>query len=294
MPVKPLYIDFFNFLDHPQEGDPWVSYQRLYLQGHYRFFESYLETFDHFGWPQMAERVRQIKKEDYGQLRSLIQSQDPKVLAEEALERCRLALPLNPEPSVYLFVGFFSADGVTIEVEGVPSIALGMERFKDFKDLGLLVSHEYCHCAQRSLLRDFSPKGKRTLFFAMVAEGLSALFTQVIYPEVPLHRHLFLTPQRLQWCRENQGILLELAGADLVSEKLVPILFGPGDPNAGIPPRVGYFVASQMLEHCLTHHGAEALGEAFPGFEGLFQKIIHKVAKGYKKGDARTKNQTPF
>jgi len=277
MSVKPLYIDFFKFLDHPLEGDPWTAYQRLYLQPHYRFFESYWGTFDHFDGQQIAQRVRQIKREDYGQLRSLIQSQDPTLLAEDALQRCRLALPLNPEPSVYLFVGFFSADGVTVEIEGVPSIALGMERFKDFQDLSLLVAHEYCHCAQRSLLKDFFPEGKRTLFFAMVAEGFSTLFTQVVYPEVPLHRHLFLTPQRLQWCRENQGVLLELAGADLVSEKLVPIFFGPGDPDAGIPPRVGYFVASQMLEHCLSHHGAEQFGKAFPGFEELFQKVIHSA-----------------
>jgi hypothetical protein len=69
-------------------------------------------------------------------------------------------------------------------------------------------------------------------------------------------------------------VLLELAGADLASEKLVPILFGPGDPNAGLPPRLGYFVASQMVGHCLTHHGAEEFSKAFPGLENLFRKIL--------------------
>ncbi len=274
MNVKALYLDFFKFLDQLQENDPWTSYQRLYLRPHEKFFQACWETFHHFSLEQIRERVGQIKEGDYSLLRSLIQSQDPVPLAEEALRRCQSVLPLSPEPPVYLSVGFFSADGATIEVEGLPAIVLGMERFKDFKDLPLLVSHEYCHCVQRSLLKDSFPPAGQTLFLKIVAEGLSVLFTRVVYPEIPLHRHLFLMPERLQWCRENREVLLELAGADLASEKLVPVLFGPGDPNAGLPPRLGYFVASQMVGRCLTHHGAEEFGKAFPGFENLFRKIL--------------------
>lgn len=276
MNVIPLYLDFFKFLDQLSENDPWTSYQRLYLTPHEKFFQAYWETFNHFDLEQIRERVRQIKEGDYSLLRSLIQSQDPVPLVEDALQRCQLILSLSPEPRVFLSVGFFSPDGVTIEVEGSPSIALGMERLKDFKDLPLLISHEYCHCVQRSLLKDFFPPEGNTLFFKIVAEGLSVLFTRAAYPEIPLHRHLFLTPERLRWCRENREVLLELAGADLASEKLVPVLFGPGDPNAGLPPRLGYFVASQMVGHCLTHHGAEEFGKAFPGFENLFHKILRE------------------
>ncbi|MBM4333493.1 MAG: hypothetical protein FJ117_20120 [Deltaproteobacteria bacterium] len=276
MPIKPLYLDFFKFLDHVEKDDPWLSYQTLYIQPHQKFFEAYFGTFEHFDPAQISERVRKIKAEDYSQLRALIQLQDPLALAEEALKQSRAILPLNPEPPVYLFVGFFSADGATLMVEGAPSIALGLERFKDFKDLALLVAHEYCHGAERLLLKSFSPAKERPLFYSIIAEGLSVLFSEMVYPEIPLHRHLFLTRERLQWCLENQEVLLELAGADLASEKLIPILFGPGDANAGIPPRVGYFVARQMLGHCLTHHGAEDFGREFPGFEELFRKIIQE------------------
>ena len=284
MAVKPLYLDFFKFLDRLPEGDPWGLYQHLYLQPHEKIFKAYWETFSHFDLPQITERVRKIKKGDYGLLQSLIQSQNPADLAEEALKRCQLILPLNPQPPVYLFIGFFSADGVTVEVDGVPSIALGLERFKDFQDLPLLVSHEYCHCAQRFLLKDFFPRGERPLFFTVVAEGLSVLFTEAVYPEIPLYRHLFLTPERLRWCRENQQTLLELAGADLAAAKLVPVLFGAGDPNAELPPRVGYFIARQMLDHCLAHHGAEEFGKAFNGFEPLFRKILQerRIQEGYR------------
>jgi len=282
MNVKPLYLDFFRFLDQIQGNDPWESYQRLYFRPHEKFFQAHWETFDHFDLKQIRERVRQIKEGDYGLLRSLIQSQDPVPLAEEALRRCRSVLDLSPEPPVYLFVGFFSADGATVEVEGLPSIALGMERFKDFKDLSLLVCHEYCHCVQRSLLKEFFAPGGRTLFSKIAAEGLSVFFTRVVYPEIPLHRHLFLTAERLRWCRENREVLLELTGADLASEKLLPVLFGPGDPNAGLPPRLGYFVASEMVGHCLAHHGAEEFGKAFPGFENLFRRISREGIQNFE------------
>jgi len=274
MTVHSIYLDFFRFLDDWQSGDPWDFYRCLYFQPHGKFLRAYWETFHHFDLAQIAERVRQIKKEDYGHLRSLVRSQDPTLLAKEALERCQKIRALDPSPPVYLFVGFFSADGVTVDVDGIPSIALGLERFPDFKDLPLLISHEYGHCAQRSVLRDFLPREERNLLHALVAEGLSVLFSQMAYPDIPLHRHLFLTPERLRWGQENQDVLLKLVGADLATDKLIPVLFGPGDPNAGLPPRMGYFLARQMVGQCLSHHGAEEFGKIFPGFEEFFRKIL--------------------
>ncbi len=274
MPIKPLFRDFFRFLDPFPAGDPWVSYRRIYLDPHAPFFRAYWKTFNHFDRRQIAARVRQIKEGDYTILRSLMQGKDPVHLSEGALQRCQAVLPLDPEPGVFLFVGFFSADGVTLEVGGKPVIAVGLERFKDFRDLPLIIAHEYGHCAQHALLKKpFSP-GEKTLFDKMVAEGLAVLFTEVVYPKVPLHRHLFLTPERLQWGWENQEALLELVTGDLSSPKLVPVLFGAGDPRAGLPPRLGYFIARQMLGHCLTHHGPEDFGKNFSSFAGLFQKTI--------------------
>ncbi len=276
MDVKALYLDFFEFLNRLPEGDPWPSYQRLYLEPNDRFFAAYQKTFDHLDREQLAGRVRQIKAGDYGQLRSLLHILDPAKMAEEALLRCCATLPFDPEPPVYLFVGFFSADGFTVEVDGIPSIALGLERCKDFKDIPLLVAHEYCHCAQHRFLKNLFPEGERSLQQTMIREGLSVLFTETVYPEISLHRHLFLTPERWEWSRQNQDALLELAGADLLSEKLIPVLFGPGDPKAGLPPRLGSFVARQMVRHCLIHHGGEEFGESFPGFEGFLRRVAGK------------------
>ncbi len=251
---------------------------------------AYWGNFDHFDLDQIAARVRQIKKADYGQLRTLVQRQDPAVLAAAALNKCQTIFPLEAQPPVYLFVGFFSADGVTVEIDESPVIALGLERCRDFQDLPLLVSHEYGHFALRGLLKDRSSQGPPTLFSRVISEGLSVFFSQLVYPDIPLHRHLFLTPERLRWCRENQEALLDIAGADPAGEKLIPILFGPGDPDAGIPPRVGYFLARQMLGHCLSRHGSDLLAETFPGSEILFQKIFEGgiLSKGSREEQDRS------
>ena len=272
--IHPLYLDFFRFLEEMAAEDPWPAYRRLYLEPHEDFLAAYWERFDHFSPEQIAERVRRIKKEDYHQLRALVRMQDPAALAAGALRKCLEAFPLTPPPPVYLFVGFFSADGATVDVRRAPAIALGLERFKDFAEIPLLVAHEYCHCAQRLLLKGKVREEEGPLLHRMISEGLAVLFTEVVYPHLPLHRHLFLPPERLRWCRENQEALLELAGADLAERKLIPVFFGPGDPNAGLPPRLGYFLARQMVGHCLSHHGAEPFEETFPGFGGLFRRIL--------------------
>jgi hypothetical protein len=274
MAVKTLYLDFFKFLDRMPEGDPWTLYRDLYLQPHQKFLQAYWENYDHFNGDQISRRVKEIKKEDYGLLRAMVQAQDPGVLAGEAVQRCQGVFSLQPSPEVYLFVGFFSADGATVAIDGAPVIALGLERFKDFKDIPLLVAHEYCHCAQWRRLQNLQPAAPPLLSRKIMGEGLSVLFTQLVYPEIPLHRHLFLTPERLHWCRENEETLLDLAAADLDAEKLIPALFGGGDPDAGLPPRVGYFIARQMLGHCLSHHEGAHFGETSPGFGGLFAKFL--------------------
>ncbi len=261
MSIQPLYRDFFRFLERLSAGnDPWASYQEVYLEPHLDFFRSYWQIFPHMGPEQVAGRVRRVRRDDYGLLESLIASQDPTELAGEALRRCQSVLPLSPEPAAYLFVGFFSPDGMTIDVNGAPVIAFALERFRDFRDLPLLVAHEYGHCLRGT--GPFPGSNGQSLAAKVMREGLAVLFTELVYPEIPLARRLFLTPERWHWCRENRGTLLELARSHLSSADPVPVFFGPGDPEAGIPPRVGYYVAREMLRD----HGGN-ISPVRPGVE---------------------------
>jgi len=285
MKIDPLYLDFFRFLDQWQEGDPWPVYERLYWQPHETFLRACWEnSFDPFSLPQIRDRVRAIKKGDYGLLRSLMQAQDPKELAREALSRCRTIFSFEPAPAVVLFVGFFSADGRTIFVEELPVIAIGLERFRNFRDLALLVGHEYAHCAQQVFLKDFFLPENRPLFRAFLAEGLATHFTQRMAPEIPEHRHLFLTRERFHWCRENKEALMDFAGAELDSARQIPVLFGPGDPAEGLPPRVGYFIAHEMVGRFLENLDPHGIGFGLPESAAVLRKILESGRRAGQDG----------
>jgi len=281
MAVRSLYKNFFEFLDGNHEKGIWEAYRCLYWNPHRKFFQAYWASFDHFDTEQISRRVTKIREEDYGHLRALVYSHDPGALAREALQRSRAVTPLDPEPDVYLFVGFFSADGKTLTIQGNPAIAIGLERFKDFRDLPLLVAHEYGHCLQRGFSKNSEAGGGESLCSVVTSEGLAILFGETVYPEIPRHRHLFISPERLRWCEKNRDILIELAGRELSSKKFVSILFGPGDPEAGIPPRVGYYLAREMVGRCLAAHGAEKLGRDFLGLARVLRPWPQKPSQNF-------------
>ena len=286
MKIDPLYLDFFRFLDEWQEGDPWPVYERFYWQPHKAFLRANWETsFPFFSLPQIRDRVRGIKKGYYGLLRSLVQGQDPREVTREALGRCRSVFLLEPAPAVVLFVGFFSADGRTISVEGSPVIAIGLERFRNFRDLALLVGHEYAHCAQRVLLKDSFFQEARPLSRVILAEGLATHFTQRMAPEIPEHRHLFLTRERFHWCQKNKEALIGRAEAELDSARQIPALFGPGDPAEGLPPRVGYFIAHEMVARFMETPDPKGIGWDLPKSAALLRKILESGRRAGGDGE---------
>ena len=166
-------------------------------------------------------------------------------------------------------------------MKGSPVIAIGLERFRNFRDLALLVGHEYAHCAQRVLSEDFCSQEDRPLSRAFLAEGLATHFTQRMAPEIPEHRHLFLTRERLHWCQENKKALMDFAGDELDSARRIPVLFGPGDPAEGLPPRVGYFIAHEMVGRFLKSPDPGGIGSGLPESAAVLRKIL---ASGRRAG----------
>ncbi|HID94516.1 MAG TPA: hypothetical protein EYP53_00470 [Candidatus Latescibacteria bacterium] len=250
MPLYPIYRDFFRFINGLDKGpDPWVSYQRHYLRPHREFLFSYWRSFKWMDLGQIEERVRRIRRGDYSVLEGLIAQEAPEKIIAKALERCeRFATPTE-EPDVYLIVGFFSSDGFVVEFRGRPVIGFGLERFRDFMPLKIIFAHEYCH-----YLRRLTKGCARACSLAemLLSEGLAAVFSEFVFPERPLHEHIFLSRSRVNWCIENEAYLLGLVRSELRSSNLVSSLFSGGDAELGIPPRVGNYVGYRIMKEYLS------------------------------------------
>lgn len=244
MAIYRLDKDFFFFLDKISMGaEPWHSYRSIYLDPHREFLETYWQCFENYNESMIRERVKLIRIEHYGQTRSLFEKPDTTEIIKGTLDRCMQILPLEEKPDIYLFVGFFSHDGFVILFKDRPVIGIGCERFKYLDGLSALIAHEYGHIPIRS-------GSERPFFFKsskpakrLIAEGIAIHFSLEVLPQLPLYRHLFLSPGRLGWCRQHEEKLFNLWEKGFSED-----LFFTGDPESLVPPRVGYFLAYRLVE----------------------------------------------
>lgn len=261
--IFPLYEDFFLFLESLNtRKDTWEAYEEIYLRPHRDLFGTYWKTF----FPQMdvrtlQDRVRQVRPGHYATLEHLVQKRRPEAIVQEVLPRCLALLPRFPEPDVYLMVGFFSADGFIVEVAGWPAIGIGLERFKDFRLLDIIVAHEYCHYARRLTLGTSPDPDQETLGHKLFSEGLSVVFCQRLFPRRKLEDHLLMSRRRLNWCQKNEASLASTARRELNTSRLVSMFFQRGKPGAGVPPRTGMYLGYRLVERALLERGEEAFEE---------------------------------
>jgi len=257
MPIFSIYRDFLKFLDQVNEKEGrWELYQRLYLNLHRDFLFCYWEHFTLLDLERIGERVERIRRRDYGNLLSLLQEESPEEIIEDALRSCERVFRAPEEPAVYLIVGFFSSEGFVVKFNGHPVIGIGLERFRDFRPLGLILAHEYCHYLRLLVGEDTEPPERRTLGAMLLSEGLSSLFSEKVFPERPLNEHLYLSRPRLNWCISNEDYLKDLVRRELRSQRLIPALFKTGSQELGIPPRVGGYLGYRLLKRYETRTGA--------------------------------------
>lgn len=261
MAIHSLYEDFFRFLKALETAeDPWKAYQDLYFRPHKDFFGAYWRAF----FPQMdlktlQDRVRRVRPGHYVSLQQLVSHSRPEAIVEKVIAKCLTLLPRFPAPDVYLVVGFFSADGFTVDVTGWPVIGIGLERYRDFRLLNIILAHEYSHYARRLSLGSSVEPGSETLGRKLLAEGLSVAFSRHVYPRRKLEDHLLMSRRRLNWCRKNEALLESIAREDLGSSRLVPTFFGRGKPDVGIPPRTGMYLGYRLVERALEERGQGVL-----------------------------------
>lgn len=237
-----------RFLEALPAKDPWRAYRQQYLSAHREFLKAYWQQclgLDARAW---RERVGLVRPTDYGHLKALLHDRDPRALTEHALARCQALLPVDPEPTVYLMVGFFSPDGYVIRVRNRWVIGIGLERFRHFHLLHLVVAHEYCHYARR-----MAGWHQQTLAEKLVSEGLSVAFTRQAFPRRPLSDHLFVNRARLNWLQEVEASLWEQVRPYLseTDPAVVSCFLYRGDAGLETPPRFGVYLGYRAVQALL-------------------------------------------
>lgn len=256
MPLYLLYKDFVRFLQVlGGKADPWECYQRHYLQAHQDFLFAYWHHFRWMDLEQISQRVKRVRRGDYCCLETPPGGRPPEQIAQETLKRCQQIATATTEPEVYLFVGFFSADAFVMPLKGKPVIGVGLERFNDFSSLGIILAHEYCHWLRHCKIGDRPP----TLGNKLLSEGLAAVFSQLAFPNRPLHKYLFLSPERVSWCRQNLRLLLGLVQPEVESCRLTDLFFKEG--NSEIPPRTGNYLGYRLVMEYVKRSGRQTIGD---------------------------------
>lgn len=269
--IHQLYLDFIRFLDElREETSPWEAYSRNYLTPNAQFLTTYWKKVD-FSLFQIQERVERVRKADYSNLLSLLHSGDLEKLVESTIQRCTKIL-LAPNPDVYLFVGFFSSDGFVIELSGKPVIGIGLERFRDFDNLCLILTHEYCHYYLKLKGKTAETMRENRIF----SEGTASLFSQLIHPEKSLYKHLFFTRARLNSCIQAESRIMSLIRERSIKE--IRSLLKEGDEKLGIPPRAGNYISYRLVQDFMKESGWKDITEMLES-EGIVERWNHFIAE---------------
>ena len=281
MAARLLYDDFFRFLEALSTGpaDPWIAYEEHYLRPHRAVLEAWWEQVIGLPRETWADRVRQVRPQDYGMLQMVLSEGDLAALAQQTLARCQALLPLSPEPEVYFLVGFYSPDAFAFRVAGPDgnrharirrrrtsqsprsewAIGVGLERFRSQKLIPVLLAHEYLHVFRK---RRLPPP--RTLGERMVEEGFAVAFSARVFPDRPAHDHLLLRPGQAAVMREYEERLWSVVRPMLGEEDAhlaARVIYGQ-DEHGRWPSRSGVYLGWRMVQEFLAREPGRWEAEA--------------------------------
>jgi hypothetical protein len=280
MPLMSIYRDFLKFLDASASGgDLWANYERLYFVPHKQFLSSYWENCIGLELEDLRERVQSVQLGHYSHFLSLLRSYDLEGVCLSTLEKCSRLLRWVNEPTVYLMVGFFSPDGFVIPVGDKPVVGIGLERYKSFRNLPIILAHESCHYVQH--IQSYQSDGC-TVGEAMLREGTCIAFSKMVFPDRPLTEHLGMSRGRLNWMRANERLIwqsikpaLNLTGRDTIQQYLYGVPYTPDQAAAdgsqttvcASSSRSALYIGFRMAEEFLNispGRGTRALLEVTP------------------------------
>ncbi len=245
--IRCLYRDFFLFLRMINlESDRWAAFKRYYFGKHRGFLSHIWYEYQNFTPGNIRERVAALKREDYAQIENELKLFDIEEHSREVVQHCNDLLHEPELCSVYLFIGFFSPDGFVTRYHGSYVICIGLERFRNFRDFDILLSHEYCHY----ILNKRGGECSESLARRVVREGIAVYFSRLAYPGRADERYLFLSKERVYRLHDMyESILENIRKGELNAVQL----FGPESDT--LPPRTGYYVGFRLVDDFIRKTG---------------------------------------
>jgi len=261
-----IYKDFLKFLDVSASGGSlWENYDRLYFTPHRQFLSSCWESCIGLELEELRKRVQSIKLCHYSHLLSLLRSYDLEEVCLSTLRKCSHLLRWANEPMVYLMVGFFSPDGFVISMGDKPVIGIGLERYRSFRNLPIILAHESCHYMQH--IKSYQPD-RCTVGEAMLREGTCIAFSRMVVPDQPLTEHLGMSRGRLNWIRANERLIwqtikpaLNCTGRDAIQQYLYGVPHASDKKVANAPAgRSGLYIGFRIAEELLNNSPGRDVG----------------------------------
>ena len=262
MRIFSLYQDFFVFLEKiTSDSSKWKIYLTHYFRPHKKFLESYFSHFPLINVSNLKQRVEKIKASDYSQLKNLISVCPPEKIINEAYEKCRSVFSSSKALEVYLFIGFFSPDAFVMNFRAKPVICFGLERFRDFRLLRILFSHEYAHFLL-NLRRGEIPEDKK-LKWLLISEGIATYFSSLAFPEYKIPDHFLLRRDTLNWCQANEDYLRDIYCSERYSSEELIDFFRKGNQELNIPPRAGKYLGFLAVRRYLDQNEEKNIASLF-------------------------------
>ncbi len=245
-----LYRDFFRFLRATRiEKNLWHSFKEYYYNKYKDFLSNVWFKYQGYTLSLIKERVLSIKKGDYSDLEASLKTFDIDSSTRQIINDCRQLLYIPEICNIYLYIGFFSPDAFVLKFNNRFVIAVGLERFHNFKSYPLLLAHEYCHFVQ-NVLNGESPGD---LLHRLVREGMAILFSEKVYGHYMPWEYLFMDRRSLNLLNEKlEQYIKEIAGRNFIINE--DIFHGVSER---FYPRAGYYIGYMIVKKLVNESREE-------------------------------------
>ena len=85
----------------------------------------------------------------------------------------------------------------------------------------------------------------------LVSEGLATLFSQVVFPEIPLHLHHYYFAEEMEWCLRNFSLIGQAIKERMKKDEDVWSFYAEDVVAPGSPSRTQYFWGAKVISDWL-------------------------------------------